>query len=311
MARPSLIIGTRGSALALWQAHYVRDALTAAGRSIEVCTITTQGDRILDVPLAEIGSKALFTKELDIALLQGEIHLAVHSLKDLPTTLPPGVHLAAITERADPRDAFIAHPSFSGSLADLPDGATLATSSLRRRAQLLAWRPDLRIVSVRGNVDTRLEKLDASDWQGMILAAAGVARLGRTDRVREQIDPQIMLPAVGQGALGVVCAEADTETRALLQHHLHHPPSAAATLAERALLRRLEGGCQVPIGAWGRSEAGHLVLDGCVASLDGDRLLRNRMAGPAEQAETLGTTLAERLLEAGADAILSEIRAQS
>ncbi|RMH63746.1 MAG: hydroxymethylbilane synthase, partial [Bacteroidetes bacterium] len=204
MHRPTRIIGTRGSALALWQAHHVRDLLTAAGYPVEIRTITTKGDRILDVPLAEIGSKALFTKELDEALLRGEIHLAVHSLKDLPTALPEGLCLAAITERADPRDAFIAHPSVAGGLADLPEGATLATSSLRRRSQLKAWRPDLTIVPVRGNVDTRLARLDAGTWHGMILATAGVVRLERTDRIRERIDPALMLPAVGQGALGVV-----------------------------------------------------------------------------------------------------------
>ncbi len=311
MHRPTRIIGTRGSALALWQAHHVRDVLTAAGYPVEIRTITTKGDRILDVPLAEIGSKALFTKELDEALLRGEIHLAVHSLKDLPTALPEGLCLAAITERADPRDAFIAHPSVAGGLADLPEGATLATSSLRRRAQLKAWRPDLTIVPVRGNVDTRLARLDAGTWHGMILATAGVVRLERTDRIRERIDPALMLPAVGQGALGVVCAVDDEATRALLRRHLHHAPTAAATLAERALLRRLEGGCQVPIGALGRLREGRLELEGCVASLDGDRLVRDRLTGTPGAPEALGGALAERLLAAGAGALLDEIRADS
>lgn len=306
-------IGTRSSALALWQANHVADRLRAVGHAAEIVTFTTKGDRILDVPLAEIGDKGLFTHELDRALLDGAIHLAVHSLKDLPTTLPAGLTLAAVTERAEPWDAFIAHPDFAGSLADLPEGATLATSSLRRQAQLLAWRPDLRIVPVRGNVPTRLQKLDASGapeaggWHGVILATAGLVRLGLEDRIRERIDPAVMLPAVGQGALGVVCAEEDVDTASALAA-LGDADTTAAVTAERSLLRRLEGGCQVPVAAWARMDSGSLHLDGAVAALDGSELVRDAVSGSPEEAASLGVALAERLLEAGASSILDAIR---
>ena len=309
-------IGTRGSALALWQAHHVADRLRAAGHDVEIVTFTTKGDRILDVPLAEIGDKGLFTHELDRALLDGAITLAVHSLKDLPTTLPDGLVLAAVTERAEPWDAFVAHPDFGGALADLPEGATLATSSLRRQAQLKAWRPDLRIVPVRGNVPTRIAKLDASGdlghggWHGAILAAAGLTRLGLGSRTRERIDPAIMLPAVGQGALGIVCAN-DAPTRQALATVLADPDTTAATTAERALLRTLEGGCQVPVAAWARVEDNRLYLDGSVASLDGSACVRDAIEGPTGDAEALGLALAERLREAGAGDILAAIRADA
>ncbi len=307
-------IGTRGSALALWQAHHVADRLRAAGHEAELVTFTTKGDRILDVPLAEIGDKGLFTHALDEALLGGEIDLAVHSLKDLPTALPGGLVLAAVTERADPRDAFVAHPGFGGDLADLPRGATLATSSLRRQAQLLAWRPDLRVVPVRGNVPTRIAKLDASGppaaggWHGVILAAAGLVRLGLEDRVRERIGPAIMLPAVGQGALGVVCAEGDGATAAALREVLADGAATAAATAERALLRRLEGGCQVPVAAWAQVEEGALRLDGAVVALDGSQSVRGAVSGSPADAGALGIALAERLVDAGAGAILDAVR---
>lgn len=306
-----LVLGTRGSALALWQAHHVLQRLEAAGHEVTLHSITTQGDRILDVPLAEIGSKGLFTKELDVALLDGRIHLAVHSLKDLPTVLPEGLVLAAVLERASPWDAFVAHPSFEGGLEELPEGAVLATSSLRRQGQLLAWRPDLKIVSVRGNVDTRLRKLDESAWHGMVLAEAGLVRLGLEERIRQRFPQHIMLPAVSQGALGVVCAETDTATREVLRDVLHHAPTAAAVTAERALLRRLEGGCQVPIGAYARIEDERLVLDGVVASVDGRQQVRGQKIGPTEQAAAVGRALAEQLLQDGAEAILRAIRSAS
>jgi len=309
MMASSLTLGTRGSKLALWQAHHVQHALQAAGHAVAIQEISTKGDRILDTPLAEIGDKGLFTKELDVALLNGEIQLAVHSLKDLPTQLPPGIALAAVGKRAHPGDALVAHPSFEGALKDLPEGAVLATSSLRRRAQLLAWRSDLTIVPVRGNVPTRIAKLDASDWHGLVLAVAGLERLELTDRIRTIIPYDIVLPAVSQGALGIVCAENDADTRALLRQTLHDEATSAAVLAERALLRRLEGGCQVPIGARGRWEDDALHLDACVAALDGSRLLRAADHAPPDRAEALGTALAERLLDQGADAILQGIRA--
>ena len=307
-ARP-LVLGTRRSALALWQANHVRRALEAAGYDVRLEEVVTMGDRVQDVPLAKIGDKALFTRELDVALLDGRIHAAVHSLKDLPTRLPEGIALAAVGEREEPWDAFVAHPSFSGGLADVPEGATLATSSLRRGAQLKAWRPDLQIVSVRGNVDTRLAKLDASDWHGLILATAGLLRLGQEARIRERITPEIMLPAVSQGALGIACAQRDEATCALLHETLHHAPTSVAVRAERAFLRRLEGGCQVPIGAWGRIASGNrLQLDGCVASLDGTLLVRDQRTGSVADPEKLGTALAEELLGQGAAEILEAVR---
>jgi len=305
----ALTLGTRGSKLALWQANHVREALTRAEHDVKIREISTKGDRILDTPLSEIGDKGLFTKELDIALLNGEIQVAVHSLKDLPTQLPPGIVLAAIGSRAHPGDAFVAHPSFEGALADLPEGAVLATSSLRRKAQLLAWRPDLEIVSVRGNVPTRIAKLDASTWHGVILAVAGLERLALTDRIREIIPYDIVMPAVSQGALGIVCAEQEDGIRKLLHDTLHDEETAAAVLAERALLRRLEGGCQVPIGARGRLVDGELHLDACVVALDGSELIRDATTGAPDNAEALGTALAESLLASGADRILQHIRA--
>lgn len=312
-ARP-LRIGTRGSALALWQARHVAARLHAVGLDAELVTFTTTGDRRLDVPLAAIGSKGLFTEELDRALLAGEIDLAVHSLKDLPTALPAGLVLAAVSEREDPRDAFVPHPAFGGGLADLPPGATLATSSLRRRAQLLAARPDLAVVDVRGNVPTRLEKLAASGrpgeggWHGMLLATAGLVRLGLEDRIGERIPSDVMLPAVGQGALGIVTASRP-DLAAALARVLEDPDTRAATTAERALMRRLEGGCQVPVAGLARVEGDRLTLDGAVGSLDGARLIRDRVEGPSVGAEALGQRLAERLLAAGAEAILAAIRA--
>ncbi|HMB91520.1 MAG TPA: hydroxymethylbilane synthase [Rhodothermales bacterium] len=304
-----LILGTRGSALARWQASHTQALLQAAGHAVAIEEFTTKGDRVLDVPLAEIGDKGLFTQELDAALLAGEIHLAVHSLKDLPTTLPEGLVLAAITERAAPWDAFVAHPRFEGQLSDLPEGATLATSSLRRKAQLLAWRPDLHIIPVRGNVDTRLRKLDASDWHGVILAEAGLGRLGLQKRIRQRFPLDIMIPAVSQGALGVVCAASDTATRDVLHDTLNHVITRATSTAERAFLRRLEGGCQAPIGAYAHVDAEHqLSLHGCVASLDGSVLIREQIVGGMANAEVLGTALAERILEQGAAVVLSNIR---
>jgi hydroxymethylbilane synthase len=306
----ALRIGTRGSALALRQAHLVAAALGVAGHGSEIVTFTTKGDRVLDVPLSDIGSKGLFTEELDRALLDGAIDLAVHSLKDLPTTLPDGLALAAVTEREDARDAFVAHPAFEGALADLPPGAVLATSSLRRRAQLLAWRPDLRVANVRGNVPTRIGKLDAGwtpeegGWHGLVLAAAGLVRLGLDARIRERIAPDVMLPAVGQGALGLVT----TADRTALAAALDHAPTRAATAAERALMRRLEGGCQVPVAAWGRVDGGRLRLEAAVASVDGARHVRAAAEGPVAEAGALGTALAERLLAAGAEEILAGIR---
>jgi hydroxymethylbilane synthase len=307
-------LGTRGSDLALWQANHVAERLRAAGHDVEVVTITTKGDRIVDVPLAEIGDKGLFTQELDEALLDGSIQLAVHSLKDLPTNLPDGLTLAAVPAREDSADAFVAHADFRGVLEDLPSGAVLATSSLRRQAQILAWRPDLRVVPVRGNVPTRIAKLDASGmpgeggWHGIILAVAGLMRLGLVARVTERISSTVMLPAVSQGALGVVTAVADEATTAAVRAALDDQEASVTTTAERSLLRRLEGGCQVPVAARARIVNSSLHLEGAVASLDGARLFRARMAGEPARADTLGVALAEHLLAEGADAVLAAIR---
>ncbi|HEX7070401.1 MAG TPA: hydroxymethylbilane synthase [Rhodothermales bacterium] len=303
-----LILGTRGSALALWQANHVRDRLVASGYPVELEPITTTGDRRLDVPLASIGEKGLFTRELDEALLDGSIHLAVHSLKDLPSVLTEGLALAAITEREHPFDAFVAGPGVTGELADAPHGAVLATSSLRRQAQLKAWRSDLQVVPIRGNVDTRLRKLDASDWYGAILAEAGLVRLGQQNRIRERVALDVMLPAVGQGSLGVVCASQNEELRALLRSIFHHEPSGHASTAERAFLARLEGGCSVPVGAYAQAVGETLTLEGCVGSVDGARLYRERISGSTAESADLGRTLAKRLLDAGAAEVLAELR---
>ncbi len=309
MTTRALVLGTRGSALALRQARYIQERLERVGFTVELEKISTTGDRNLDLPLSKIGDKALFTKEIDLALLDGRIQIAVHSLKDLPTRLPEGVRLAAVTDREDPRDAFVAHRRVSGPLADLPSGAVLATSSLRRSAQLKAWRRDLHVVSVRGNVDTRLEKLDADDWHGLILAYAGLRRLGLEGRVREIIDTNVMLPAVGQGALGIVCATADEHVYAILHDVFHHAATGFGTAAERSMLRALEGGCSVPVGALGHVVNDQMTLTGAVVSLDGSRCCRAEVSGPTEAAERLGLELAELLLSQGADAILKEIRA--
>jgi len=302
-------IGTRSSKLALWQAHHVRDALADAGYQTDVITISTKGDEILDVPLAEIGDKALFTKELDLAMLDGRIDLAVHSLKDLPTTLPDGLELAAVTKREDAGDAFVAHPDFEGGLDDLPQGATIATSSLRRRAHLKAWRADLNVVPVRGNIGTRLQKLDESNWHGMILASAGLIRLGLVDRIRHTVPQEVMIPAVGQGALGIVARQGDERIRTMLRQRLHHEETYDCVTAERAFLRTLEGGCSVPIGAHARADEKSIRLVGSVASLDGTQQFRDERKGSRASADIMGTTLATELLQQGADGLLATFRA--
>lgn len=302
-----LVLGTRGSELALRQANTVRSRLEAAGYRVELEEITTRGDESTDTRISEIGDEAVFTKELDGALLSGNIDLAVHSLKDIPSTVPEGITLAAIGEREDPFDAFVPHPSFHGELEDLPPGATLATSSLRRTAQLLTWREDLEIVPVRGNVDTRLEKLRRSEWDGMVLAVAGLLRLGFTAHIGERIDPEIMVPAVGQGALGIACREETESLGTLLRSALHHEATGHAAAAERAFLREVGGGCQVPLGAWARVEEGSLVIDACIADLDGSEHYRDRRWCAPEDGGEVGRVLAEDLLEAGGERILNDV----
>lgn len=314
MAVDRIIIGSRGSELALWQANWVQRELQRRFPNLDIPIeiIKTKGDKILDSPLSKIGDKGLFTREIEEALLTRQIDLAVHSLKDLPTHLPDGLMLGAICEREDVRDVFIPHPSNpEKTLSGQPQGARIATGSLRRKCQLLSLRPDFEIIDIRGNLNTRMKKLEESDWAGMILARAGVVRLGWGGRIGENIDAETILPAVGQGALGIEIRVGDTRTTELVSS-LHHHITAQAALAERALLRKLEGGCQVPIGTFGRveEEKGEKVLklDAIVGSLDGKTIVRGKMHGAVSSAENIGTKLAETLLAGGADRILNAIR---
>lgn len=320
MTNPRLVLGTRGSKLALAQSEMLAARLRAAhpGLAVELQIINTKGDRLLDVALSAVGDKGLFVKELEQALLAGEVDLCVHSCKDLPSQLPARLALAAFSERADPRDVLVIPAKASAaslSLLDLPPGAVVGTSSLRRAAQLRALRPDLELRDVRGNVDTRLRKLAASQYDALILAAAGLDRLSLTaagDRfesdgasfVAWRIPSDQMLPAVAQGILAVECRADDAATLARLAA-LDHGPSRAAALAERAFLRRLEGGCQVPIAAYATLADGQLTLRGLVGTLDGATIVRGERAGDPAAAEGLGVALAEELLAQGADAILA------
>ncbi len=305
----ALVIASRGSELALWQATFVRDRLMAAhdGLEVEIKVVKTVGDRILDVPLAKIGDKGLFTKELDTALLEGTADVAVHSLKDIPTTLPPGLVIAAVSDREDPRDVLIGRQDVAAFLDDLPPGSRVGTSSLRRRAQLRAGRPDLQVVDLRGNLNTRLARLDAGDYEAIILAAAGVLRLGWRDRISQFLEPEHWLPAVGQGALGIMTRDGDARVRELLGS-LAHAATSVAVRAERAFLNRLEGGCQVPIAALARIRAGEVVLDGLVSDLEGQTILRQEAVGGIDEPEKVGFRLAAALTDRGAAAILDEVR---
>jgi hydroxymethylbilane synthase len=305
-----VLIASRGSELALWQARWVRDAIVAMhpAAAVEIEVIRTTGDRIQDVPLAWIGDRGLFTKEIDEALLDGRADVAVHSLKDVPTRLPDGLAIAAVTEREDPRDVVISRAGLT--LQALPPGSRVGTSSLRRRAQLGAIRRDLEIADLRGNLNTRLARLDAGDYDAIILAAAGVLRLGWRDRISAWLDPDAWLPAVGQGALAVVIRDGDARAGALVRL-LHDGDAAAAVEAERAFLAELEGGCQVPIAALGQVTDAGVVLDGLVASLDGEVLLRATATGSASDAAHVGRTLARDLIRQGADAVLADVRGAS
>lgn len=298
-----IVIGTRGSELALWQADYVARRLREAypGLDVRLTRVTTKGDRILDVPLAKLGGKGLFTKELESAMLAGEIDLAVHSLKDMPTELPEGLAIAAVTARLDAGDAFVSNRF--ASFAALPPGARVGTSSLRRRAQILAARPDLSVPDLRGNVNTRLAKLDAGEFDAVVLAAAGLRRLGFEARIRETLPRAVMLPAVGQGALAVETRADDAETRAMLAF-LDDEDTARCAAAERAFLARVEGGCQVPVGVYAATDGAGILVEAVIASLDGRRVCRDRAAGTRADAERLGRALAESLLAAGGADIL-------
>jgi hydroxymethylbilane synthase len=298
-----LRIGTRGSPLALWQAHHVGDLLRAAepGVQIELIEIETVGDQVRDVPLVQLGGDGAFTKAIQQALLDNRVDVAVHSLKDLPTFTVEGLSLAAVPKRGPSGDAFVSvqHRSF----AALPPGAVVATSSLRRKAQLLHRRPDLKLIDIRGNVDTRLRKLVEQNLDATILAQAGLVRLGLAERITEILDPAWMYPAVGQGALGLECRNADAATRAIVER-LSDAPTRWSVLAERAMLRGLGGGCQVPIGAVTQIANGMLTLRGVVLPPDGSQRIAADIAGPMEQAETLGVALANELRGLGADEVL-------
>ncbi|RWT40141.1 hydroxymethylbilane synthase [Aeromonas caviae] len=306
MAARTLRIATRKSPLALWQANFVKDRLEALhpDLQVELVPMSTQGDKILDTPLAKVGGKGLFVKELETAMLEGRADIAVHSMKDVPVEFPDGLGLHTICEREDPRDAFVSN--HFNQIDELPQGAVVGTSSLRRQCQLRAARPDLVIRDLRGNVNTRLAKLDAGDYDAIILAAAGLKRLEMAHRIAAFIEPEQSLPANGQGAVGIECRLDDHELHALLAP-LEHPETRIRVLTERAMNRALQGGCQVPIGAYALVQGEEVWLRGLVGSPDGSRVIRDEIRGPLAEGEALGHTLAQRLLAAGADIILAEV----
>lgn len=306
MSVRTLRIATRKSPLALWQANFVKAQLEAIhpDLQVELVPMSTQGDKILDTPLAKVGGKGLFVKELETAMLEGRADIAVHSMKDVPVEFPEGLGLHTICEREDPRDAFVSN-HFS-TLDALPLGAVVGTSSLRRQCQLRASRPDLVIRDLRGNVNTRLAKLDAGEYDAIILAAAGLKRLEMAHRITAFIEPEQSLPANGQGAVGIECRLDDEAVKALLAP-LEHAETRTRVLTERAMNRALQGGCQVPIGAYALVEGDQIWLRGLVGSPDGSQMLRDEIRGPLANGESLGEDLAERLLAAGADRILAEV----
>ena len=299
-------IATRKSPLAMWQAEHVKACLEKAhpGLKVELLGMSTQGDKILDTPLAKIGGKGLFVKELEQAMYEGRADIAVHSMKDVPVELPEGLHLPVIMEREDPRDAFVSNKY--DSFDELPKGARVGTSSLRRQCQLAQSRPDLQILPLRGNVNTRLRKLDDDEYDAVILAAAGLIRLGFGERITATIAPEVSLPAIGQGAVGIECRIDDPRVNELIAP-LHHPDTAHCVRAERAMNHRLEGGCQVPIAGYAMLEHNELWLRGLVGEIDGSNIIRGEAEGTPEEAESMGVGLAENLLSWGADKILKEL----
>jgi hydroxymethylbilane synthase len=301
-----LRIGSRGSQLALWQANHISALLRVRGYEVQIEIIQTTGDKITDAALAKVGTKGMFTKEIEEALAAGRVDLAVHSLKDLPTELPPGFEIVAITEREDPRDAFCSR--LHSTIESLPQRARVGTSSLRRQAQLKAIRPDLDIHPLRGNVDTRLRKLEQGEHDAIILAAAGLKRLSKTELIEQIISAEIMCPAAGQGALAIEIREGDSATREHLEF-LDNPAARAATTCERALLNRLGGGCQVPIGALAEMRNGNLHLEAIVADPDGSRVLRESSDGDPNDPEKLGVGVGEMLLGRGGNEILKVVYA--
>ena len=306
MNKKIIKIATRKSPLALWQAYFVRDQLLSLYDDLEVelLKMTSQGDKILDVPLAKVGGKGLFVKELETGLLEGDADIAVHSMKDVPVDFPDGLHLAVICEREDPRDAFVSN-NFA-QLDDLPEGSVVGTSSLRRQSQLLKYRPDLKIKFLRGNVNTRLKKLDNGEYDAIILAAAGLIRLEMKQRISSYLTTEQSLPAMGQGAVGIECRIDDELTNQLIAP-LAHKETTIRLTAERALNKRLEGGCQVPIGGFAELHGDQLSMRSFVGSPDGTKLVEGSVAGPAENAEQLGIQLADELLAKGAKEILDEV----
>jgi hydroxymethylbilane synthase len=310
MTSKELRIGTRGSQLALYQANWVKEKLIQSHPSLKVTLITikTTGDKIQAAPLAKIGGKGVFVKEIEEALIQERIDLAVHSIKDVPTELPESLYLCAITKREDPRDVFI---SKDGTLLkNLPQRAKIGTSSLRRQAQLLHFRGDFELIPLRGNLDTRLKKLERMNLDGIVLALAGMKRLGFEAKITEVIPIEISLPAIGQGALGIETRKGDKGVEEQI-HFLNDPESAIAISAERAFLKRLEGGCQVPIAAFAKTVDSNVHMDGLVGTTDGKRLIKHHLEGPVDKAESLGTELAEILLGKGAKEILDEVYQKS
>ena len=306
MSAQKIRIATRKSPLAMWQAEHVASLLRKAhpGLTVELVGMSTQGDKILDTPLAKIGGKGLFVKELEQGMLNNRADIAVHSMKDVPVDLPDGLHLAVILEREDPRDAFVSN-SYT-SLAELPQGAVLGTSSLRRQCQLAELRPDLKIRSLRGNVNTRLSKLDDGKFDAIILAAAGLKRLGFKRRITAVLEPEQSLPAIGQGAIGIECRTDDGSVNALIAP-LHNPETALCVTAERAMNNRLMGGCQVPIAGYALINHNRIFMRGLVGEPDGSRIIRSESSAPASDAEALGIALAEDLLGQGADQILKHL----
>ena len=306
MAARKIIIGSRGSQLALWQANWIKSLLEEHhdGAAVEIKTITTSGDKIQDAPLAKIGGKGLFVKEIEEALIRREIDLAVHSMKDVPMKLPMELHISAITQRENPFDALIAKNNLKFS--ELPQGAKVGTSSLRRSSQLLNHRPDLEIVPLRGNLDTRIRKLETESLDAVILAVAGLRRMGWEDKITEIIDPEIILPAMGQGAVGIETSRYNVDLQEFIVD-LDHEDTHLAVDAERAFVSELEGGCQVPIGAYATLENGEMTIKGLVASLDGKTVYKWNKIGPHYDAVKLGKELGKDILKMGADKILQEI----
>jgi len=306
MSTEQLRIATRKSPLALWQAEHVRTCLQQLhpGLQVELVTMSTQGDRVLDSPLAKIGGKGLFVKELEQGMLAGRADIAVHSMKDVPVELPEGLEIGAILEREDPRDALVT--SRFGALSELPQGARVGTSSLRRQCQLRAVRPDLEILDLRGNVNTRLAKLDAGDYDAIVLASAGLKRLGMTQRIACALEPEDMLPAIAQGVIGIECRSDDATVKALIEP-LNHPLTGLRTQAERAMNATLAGGCQAPVAGYSTITGDRIELRGLVGWPNGSAIVRGEISGPAGEAAALGEQLARELLERGARPILDEL----